>query len=79
VVTGGAGADRFIYKTGDLSTGETITDFHHADVDKINLTAIDAVSGGANKVFAFIGQSAFSGVAGQLHYVVEAGWRCCAG
>ena len=63
------------------STRDRITDFE-TDVDHIDLSAIDArdvffttlfpTKGGSiftNEAFTFIGDQAFSGVAGELHYV----------
>lgn len=64
VLTGGAGNDRFVF--GELGLGDQITDF--ARGDKIDLTGIDAVAGGSDNRFAFIGDANFSNVAGQLRY-----------
>jgi serralysin len=64
VLTGGAGNDSFVF--GELGTGDQITDFSRGD--KIDLRAIDAVAGGANNAFAFIGGGAFSKKAGELRY-----------
>jgi Ca2+-binding RTX toxin-like protein len=76
VFTGGSGADHFIFTPGDFPVGtpfDTITDFNHSQGDKIVLSAIDAIDGGADNAFSFIGSGSFSGVAGQLHYVVGTG------
>jgi Ca2+-binding RTX toxin-like protein len=77
-LTGGAGADRFQFTTiGDSVVGadaDRITDFSHAQGDRIDLAGIDAkftVAG--DQAFSFIGTAAFSGVAGQLHYWHDAG------
>ena len=44
-----------------------ITDFSHAQADKIDLAAIDANSDVAgNQAFSFIGTALYSSVAGQL-------------
>lgn len=77
-LTGGVGADSFwFYKTGDSSRNirrsDTITDFNHADGDKIELSAIDAVKGRGNDAFHFVGNAAFSGVAGELRFQVSHG------
>ena len=48
-------------------TSDTITDF--ATGDKIDLSGIDAVAGGANDLFTYIGGSAFSHHAGELQVV----------
>ncbi len=61
VLTGGAGADRFVFTTvGDSLYGadaDRITDFSHAQGDKIDLSA---VFGGPHSEFEFIGQSTYS-------------------
>ncbi|MGK9168119.1 M10 family metallopeptidase C-terminal domain-containing protein [Inquilinus limosus] len=61
VLTGGAGADRFVFTTiGDSLYGanaDRITDFSHAQGDKIDLSAIDL---GPYSEFYFIGQRAYS-------------------
>jgi hypothetical protein len=49
------------------------SDFKHAQGDKIDLAAIDAIDGGGDNAFSFIGADSFTGVAGQLHYVASAG------
>ncbi len=73
---GGGGADRFVFASGDAPiVGETdrIFDFSSAAGDRIDLSAIDAVAGGSDNAFAFIGTNAFTGVAGQLRYDVVGG------
>jgi len=75
-ITGGAGADHFIFRPGDFAAGpvlDEITDFNHAQLDKIDLKLIDANSNtpAANETFLFIGSGAFTHVARQLHYVVN--------
>jgi Ca2+-binding RTX toxin-like protein len=69
-MTGGAGEDIFIFNavsdTGVANnTRDQITDFLQA-TDLIDLSAIDAVSGGADDAFSFVGTAAFSGTAGEL-------------
>jgi serralysin len=73
LLTGGAGADRFIY----LSAGESsvnnpdaIDDFHSAQGDKIDLSGIDAKSSSStDQAFTFIGSNAFTvGVEGELRF-----------
>jgi Ca2+-binding RTX toxin-like protein len=73
-LVGGAGADRFAYTaSGDSAVGanaDRITDFSHAQGDKIDLAAIDADTGAAgDQAFSFIGTALYTGVAGQLRYV----------
>jgi hypothetical protein len=41
--------------------------------DLINLSQIDAISGGANDAFTFIGSGAFSGTAGELRATLSGG------
>lgn len=76
---GGGGADRFVYLNVDDSsafgtpTPDIISDFSHAQQDRIDLRGIDAneqVDG--NQTFRFIGQSQFSG-AGQVRFFQEDG------
>jgi Ca2+-binding RTX toxin-like protein len=76
VLRGGAGQDFFRYQaTSDSMSGsvDRITDFTAAD--RIDLSAIDAKTGGANDAFTFIGASAFHHVAGELRaYQSGADW-----
>ena len=73
VLTGGLGLDRFdfnlIAESSSL-TIDTIADFSHAQLDKIDLSTIDAKAATPliNDVFTFIGNNAFSKVAGQLMF-----------
>ena len=74
-LTGGDGADSFIYKaTSDSAVGanaDRITDFSHAQGDRIDLSGIDANGGGlGNAAFTFIGTGLYTGVAGQLRCAV---------
>ena len=76
VLYGGVGADRFVFtRIGDSLTGanaDRITDFSHAQGDKIDLSAIDADTGAAgDQAFSFIGTALYSGVAGQLRFVSD--------
>jgi Ca2+-binding RTX toxin-like protein len=70
-MTGGTGADVFRFQSladvGTLTTRDRITDFSQAEGDKIDLSAIDAIAGGADDAFTFIGTNvAFTNTAGQL-------------
>jgi len=71
-LTGGAGPDRFVFTSADVAgttenIRDVITDFSHAEGDKINLAAIDANVNLANdQHFTFIGAAAFHNVAGEL-------------
>ncbi|MDO9338402.1 MAG: hypothetical protein Q7T61_18570 [Caulobacter sp.] len=72
-LNGGAGKDVFVYSALSDSAGsarDTIQQFEAVDV--VNLSAIDAdVALSGDQGFSFIGAAAFSGVAGQLRYVVD--------
>ncbi len=76
IMRGGLGVDKFVYlfnsDTGKtVSTRDLIQDFTHL-TDKIDLSALDAngaVAGNGTFVFQAIKDTAFTGVAGQLHYL----------
>ena len=76
-LTGGAGADIFLFKSGHsgkfVAGADTILDFSRTDGDRIDLSRIDAVKGGADDAFTFIGTTAFSGAAGELRYTASGG------
>lgn len=60
-LTGNGGADTFLYAPdanfgGDLGGGDIITDFVHG-LDRIDVSAIDAVAGPGNQMFAWGGMS----------------------
>ena len=73
-LTGGSGADRFDFNLIAESAGasiDTIADFSRLQLDKIDLSTIDAKTGtpSINDAFTFIGNDvAFSNVAGQLRF-----------
>ncbi len=82
--TGGAGADRFAYAGAAESAvganADRITDFSHAQGDKIDLSAIDASTTLAgNQAFSFIGTAPYTGATGQLRYAVAGGVTTIAG
>jgi serralysin len=81
-LTGGADADIFVYQAVTDSAGsrgrDLITDLV-VGVDRIDLSAIDAATGGSDDAFAFLGSAAFSGVAGQLRAFVSNGQTIIAG
>jgi Ca2+-binding RTX toxin-like protein len=70
-LTGNAGSDRFIFQGLEdsgksMNSSDVITDFKSAQGDRIDLSAIDAISSSlANDAFVFVGVSAFS-AAGQV-------------
>ncbi len=77
-LTGGAARDIFQFRDGDFGTSralaDVITDFSHADGEKIHLSLVDAsTTAGGDQAFAFIGSGAFTGVAGQLHHAQAGG------
>ena len=73
VLRGEGGADVFRYDSITDSNGTTdatrdrIAGFV-TGTDKIDLSRIDAIAGGADDAFSFIGSAAFGNVAGQLRY-----------
>jgi Ca2+-binding RTX toxin-like protein len=72
VMTGGGGADdfRFVAIADSGTTGTTrdrITGFV-AGSDDIDLSVIDAVAGGGDDAFAFLGTGAFTNTAGQVRF-----------
>ncbi|MGO1075280.1 calcium-binding protein [Inquilinus sp. CA228] len=84
LLTGGIGADRFVYASVAQSPvgagADRITDFSHAQGDRIDLSAIDAVTTVAgNQAFTFIGTALYSNTAGQLRYAQSGGNTTVAG
>jgi Ca2+-binding RTX toxin-like protein len=73
---GGAGSDLYQYRAVGESNGAARDTLAFASGDKIDLSLIDANGAtGANDTFAFIGDAAFSNVAGQLRaYQSGADW-----
>lgn len=71
---GGAGNDSFVYLVAGDST--LVSQDHLFDFttgDKIDLALVDAIAGGANDAFSFIGSAAFSNTAGELRAVLQSG------
>lgn len=73
ILIGGADADRFVYNSAletPVGAGrDRINDFTSGQGDLIDVSGIDAnVNTGADDSFTFIGQAAFTGVAGQLRF-----------
>ena len=73
LLTGGGARDVFVFAatTDSSGIGDLITDFV-AGLDDIRLSAIDAIAGGADDLFSFIGTTLFGNVAGQLRYEQDA-------
>ena len=75
-LTGGAGADTFVFATGDSSAAsgqhDRITDFT-SGTDKIDVSGIDAIAStpGVIDAFNFLGTAAFNGVVGVLDYFFD--------
>lgn len=75
---GGSGADRFVFANGEFggmsqSTADYIGDFHHSEGDRIDLRLVDAIAGGTDNAFTFVGCHSFSQVAGELRYFESGG------
>lgn len=75
LLDGGAGADRYVFIPSGVSTTQIDrVYFSTPDGDVIDLSLIDAVTGGGDSAFSFIGTNAFSGVAGELRYEFMGTW-----
>jgi Ca2+-binding RTX toxin-like protein len=75
---GGDGADIFVFTAFANSKvkaagRDTIFDFDSSELDKIDLSAIDAKKGGADQAFTFIGTAKFHHKKGELHYKIKGG------
>lgn len=73
ILAGGEGADRFVFDDGDFAglsnvDSDRITDFDQAQGDRINLSQVDAILGGTDDSFEFVGDAAFSKTAGELRF-----------
>lgn len=77
-ITGGSGRDLFIYRKfsdspADFTHYDYVADFSHSDGDRFDLTAIDAIPGGKNQKFTWIGTDEFSNRGGELRFVTGGG------
>ena len=77
--SGGLGADTFRFAGADfagatLALADVIADFNEAEGDRIDLSAIDALSGIGDEAFRFLGKAAFSGAGGELRTTVFDGY-----
>ena len=78
-LTGGDDDDTFVFtsaKDSSVAPGkqDLITDFHHSQHDRIDLSGIDAVAGLAHdQAFKFIGEDHLNSKAGELNYRVTKG------
>lgn len=78
-LSGGPGADTFRFFDGDFAGGtlalaDVISDFNELEGDRIDLSAIDAIKGGADDAFRFIGSAPFSGAGGELRTGIYSGY-----
>ena len=62
---GGKGNDSFVFSALDFGSVDTLHDFRPGD--HIDLRAIDAIAGGSDDAFSFIGDAAFT-AAGQVRF-----------
>jgi len=78
LLRGDDGADTFSFDDGDFAgltvgTADSILDFTSGEGDEIDLSLVDAIAGGGDNAFSFIGNSAFSGSAGELRWEHDSG------
>lgn len=75
MLDGGAGADRYVFIPSGMSMTQVDRVYFSADDgDVIDLSLLDAVTGGGDSAFSFIGTDAFTGVAGELRYELIGTW-----
>ncbi len=84
LLAGGAGRDLFVFDDGDFygigsADSDTIVDFNALEGDVIDLSGVDAISGGADDAFRFIAMQSFGGVAGELRYAISDGFALVSG
>ena len=74
ILIGGAGRDRFDFDSAaDIGLGalrDQVLDFVQG-IDRLDFATIDAVTGGVDNPFSYIGAGVFAGVAGQLRAAVS--------
>ena len=73
---GGAGADRFVF--GDIGGVDRILDFA-SGIDKIDLRPFDPSAAAGDQAMTFLGNAAFSSVAGQVRTYSDGGSNYLAG
>jgi Ca2+-binding RTX toxin-like protein len=83
-LTGGGGADRFVFSSPAHSVvgsnADRITDFSHAQGDRIDLSGIDSNTNVVgDQAFTFIGNALYSGTAGELRFASSGGVTTIAG
>jgi hypothetical protein len=85
LIDGGAGDDMMaggngndVFRVSELGGNDWIVDFRRGQ-DKVDVSGIDAVAGGGDDGFAWIGASAFSGTAGELRAYTSGAYSYLAG
>lgn len=78
-LAGGSGADVFRFADGDFGPAtavgaDAILDFDHAAGDRIDLGGVDAIRGGSDDAFRFIGDAPFTHTAGELRVEQSGGF-----
>ena len=75
LMTGGAGDDTFAFTFDPhaLASSPEVVDFNPGLGEVIDLSAIDAKTGGADNAFTWLGTGAFDGLAGEARYEVQGG------
>ena len=76
ILIGGHGADTFLYNfVSDSVFGsmDRITDFSSVDGDRIDVSVMDAIDGGGDDDFTFIGSDSFHHLAGELRFGTSGG------
>ncbi len=75
VLVGGNGNDAFVFRALDEmgnsgAKADIIADFGLGS-DVIDLSGIDAIAGGADDAFVFLGDGRYTGTAGELRYITQ--------
>jgi VCBS repeat-containing protein len=85
LIDGGAGDDMLaggngndVFRIAEIGGDDWIVDFRRGQ-DKVDVSGIDAVTGGGDDGFAWIGASAFSGTAGELRSYTAGAYSYLAG
>ncbi|MCJ8053563.1 M10 family metallopeptidase C-terminal domain-containing protein [Shinella curvata] len=74
LLSGGGGADIFVFGSRAAIKGDHVTDFDQGEKDRIDFSDIDANSAAnGNQAFKFIAKAGFSDTAGELRYLVKSG------
>ncbi|MCB2048293.1 MAG: M10 family metallopeptidase [Novosphingobium sp.] len=78
-LSGGRGADTFQFAGGDFAgasvdLADVISDFNADEGDILDLSAIDALAGGKDDAFRFLGSAEFSGLGAELRTTIVNGY-----